>query len=47
MSSGDQLVLQLVGAEFVSRVGSLRKTDGGCRHGNCLNEGVQPKGVWL
>jgi hypothetical protein len=40
MSSGDELVLQPVGTEFVSRVGSLRKNDGRCRLADCLNGGV-------
>ena len=40
MSHADELMLQPVGTEFVSRVGSLTKHHGRCRHANCLSEGV-------
>jgi hypothetical protein len=44
MSPEDELVLQPVTTEFVSRVGSLRKTDGWCRHTEFSVEGSpQPK----
>jgi hypothetical protein len=42
MSSPDGLMLQPVAWDFVSRVGSVRKTNGRCRHANCLNGGVHP-----
>ena len=33
-------MLQPVGTECVSRVGSLTRNDGRCRHENCLNEAL-------
>jgi hypothetical protein len=43
MSSPDELMLQPVAMDFVSRVGSLRKTNGRCRRANCLNGGVHSR----
>ena len=40
MSSGNELVLKAVASNFVSRVGSVTKTNGRCGHANCLNRGV-------
>jgi hypothetical protein len=45
MSSKNDQVFQGVEADFVSRVGSPKKSDGKCRHAKCLNRGVHSRTV--
>ncbi len=47
MSSTDELMLQPIAWDFVSRVGSVRKTNGRCGHAKCLNGGVHPNQLWM